>query len=213
MVVFSSYDFWLPFLWLAALWMVWRGSFRARAFLLLLGAALGLVNWFVGLAKPVFDRPRPNQHLADVRWIDLDSSTRFRALSLARPLEVKINPEPLGVALGRGRSFPSGHSANLFCAATVAALCFRRGWLAFLPAALTGYSRVYCGAHHPSDVVVTALFAAATAVFTVLLLAWAWQRWGGKVLPGLHARHPALLGDPVGEAAAGEQKAVRAEVV
>ncbi|MBS0660794.1 MAG: phosphatase PAP2 family protein [Verrucomicrobia bacterium] len=199
MAVFSSYDFWLPFLCLAAVVIAWRGSFQARTFLVLLAVTMAVVNWLVGLAKPVFDRPRPNQHLSQVRWIDLDSTTAFRALSLFKALEVRINSEPLGVPAGKGRSFPSGHSANLFCAATVAALCFRRGWTAFFVAALTGYSRVYVGAHHPSDVLVTALFAATVAIFTVGLLSWLWERWGQRVWPSLHLRHPRLLGAESGQ--------------
>lgn len=195
MAVFSSYDFWLPFLYIAAALVAWRGAFRARAFLVVLAVAMGLTNWFVGLAKPAFDRPRPNQHLPAVRWVDLDSTTSFRALSVFKPLDIKVNAEPLGVPAGKGRSFPSGHAANLFCAATVTALCFRRGWLAFLPAGLTGYSRVYVGAHHPSDILVTAFFAATVAIFTVGLLAFVWERWGPRIWPSLHARHPKLVGE------------------
>lgn len=195
MAVFSSYDFWIPFLCLAVVWVAWRGAFRGRAFLVLLAVTMALVNWLVGVAKPAFDRPRPNQHLSEIRWVDLDSTTTFRALSLAKPLVIKVNAEPMGVPQGRGRSFPSGHAANLFCAAMVTALCFSRGWLAFGPALLTGYSRVYCGAHHPSDVLVTAFFAVTAAIFTVALLAFVWQRWGGRISPKLHAAHPHLIGN------------------
>lgn len=193
MVVFSSYDFWMPFLILAGLLVAWRGGFQGRAFLLVLGLTLWAVNFCVGQAKGSFDRPRPNQRLADVRYIDFDPSTNPRLLSLAKPLQVKINPEPLGVALGRGRSFPSGHTANLFAAATVCALCFRRGWTGFFAAGVTGYSRVYTGSHHPSDVLVTACFAMALALFICALLAFVWSRWGRRMLPALHARHPRLV--------------------
>ncbi len=195
MAVFSSYDFWIPFLWIAGALIAWRGGFRGRAFLIVLGLVLGLLNFAVQIGKKSFDRPRPNQHLSNVRWIDLDQQTSPRFLALGKPLFEKINAEPLPVARGNGRSFPSGHVVNLFGAATVTAAFFRRrGWLAFLPATLTAYSRVYTGAHHPSDVVVTAFFATSAALLLLAAFLALWQGLGARFAPRLLARHPALFG-------------------
>ncbi len=53
----------------------------------------------------------------------------------------------------RSSSFPSGHAANTFGAATVLFLAQRRLWsLGFVVALLVGLSRVYVGVHYPSDV-------------------------------------------------------------
>lgn len=196
MAIFSSYDFWLPFLVLAGVLMLWRGGFRARMCLLSIGVVLLALNQLAGLAKRRFDRPRPNQHLSNVRVIDLDPQTSPRVLALGKPLFDRIHAEPIPVAQGQGRSFPSGHTTNLFGAATVFAVFYRRrGWLAYLAALLTGYSRVYTGGHHPSDVLVTAIFSIALTLLILALLGWLWNHFGGRMLPALHAQHPYLFGE------------------
>jgi undecaprenyl-diphosphatase len=196
MAIFSSYDFWLPFLILAGVLMLWRGGFRARMCLLSIGIVLLFLNQLAGMTKKRFDRPRPNQHLPNVRTIDLDPQTSPRVLALAKPLYDHTSVEAKPVAAGQGRSFPSGHTTNLFGAATVFAVFYRRrGWLAYLAALLTGYSRVYTGGHHPSDVIVTAIFTVAITLLVLALLGWLWNHQGGRMAPVLHARHPHLFGE------------------
>lgn len=52
-------------------------------------------------------------------------------------------------------AFPSGHSASAFAFFGVLALAYRRiGWCFLGPAAAIGWSRIYLGAHHLSDVLV-----------------------------------------------------------
>jgi undecaprenyl-diphosphatase len=71
-------------------------------------------------------------------------------MRLFEPVLVKPS-EPNGEM--RGKSFPSSHTVNMFAAATVIA-CFygRAGLIMYLLAAAVAYSRVYCGAHWPSDI-------------------------------------------------------------
>jgi undecaprenyl-diphosphatase len=196
MAIFSSYDFWIPFLVLAGVLMLWRGGFRARMCLVSMGLVLLALNQLAGVAKKRIDRPRPGQHLPNVRTIDLDPQTSPRILALAKPLFDHTDANPKPVAEGLGRSFPSGHTTNLFGAATVFAVFYRRrGWLAFPAALLTGYSRVYTGGHHPSDVIVTAVFSVAIALLILATLGWLWNHLGGRMAPALHARHPHLFGE------------------
>ena len=60
-------------------------------------------------------------------------------------------------------SFPSGHSASSFAAATVIFLNHpRTGWPALVLAALIAFSRLYVGVHYPTDV----LFGALSGILT-----------------------------------------------
>ena len=66
---------------------------------------------------------------------------------------VHVVGEPLAT-----RSFPSGHTNTAFCAACVLAFFFGGWyWLAFAPAFLVAYSRVYMGVHFPLDIAVGGL--------------------------------------------------------
>ena len=54
---------------------------------------------------------------------------------------------------GNSFSFPSGHAAKAFLAATILSGFFvRRKKLFFTLAALVAFSRIYLGVHYPSDV-------------------------------------------------------------
>jgi len=78
------------------------------------------------------------------------------------------------VAIPHSHSFPSGHAAIAFAAATVLAVLMPPAAPLFFVLALAiGYSRVYVGVHWPLDVVGGAFIGAATAL---LLLAVARRR-------------------------------------
>ena len=81
------------------------------------------------ILKPLFLRPRPEfAHL---------------------PFEVMIRGPHYG-----GSSFPSSHALVFFCIVGILISFDRRMvWPLFFLGAVTAYSRVYCGAHFPIDVI------------------------------------------------------------
>ena len=134
---------WSALLLLPMLWHV-----RTRAFAGPLAAGVVLQAVLVWALKAVIGRTRP--------WI---------ALGL---------PAPIGSP--HDCSFPSGHAAGAFCVAMFLAVALPVAWretpararvvtvCAFVYAALVASSRVYLGAHFPSDVVAGALLGGAVGV-------------------------------------------------
>lgn len=194
MAVFSSLDFWVPFLVLLFVLTAIFGGFKARALLVTLLCAVGLTEGLVvSPLKQIVDRPRPHQSVDGARVVTLQK-TKPVQLAIFKAPKVKASKAALPEEEISGRSFPSGHAANNFAAAAVL-ICFypRRGWW-FLPvAALVSYSRIYTASHWPSDVTFSAVLGSAMGLFTVYLLSRAWQRWGAMVAPRLAAAYPTFI--------------------
>jgi membrane-associated phospholipid phosphatase len=93
-----------------------------------LGAAVGLTDFFGGQLKWVFERVRPCRALAEA---------------------VKIEPSGCGGLF----SFPSNHAANTAAiAAFLQVLYPKSGWITWPIVAFVGFSRVFIGAHYVTDV-------------------------------------------------------------
>lgn len=181
MAAASSFDLWWPFFALAAALMLWRGGARARWALVTLAVLLAVGETAIdNPLKHAVHRLRPWQAMAGVRQVDLARHSWPRMLALFEPAAVKVTAEPTAVSEADphpGRSFPSSHVVNNFCAATVLTLFYRRrGALCFLPAALVAYSRVYVGAHWPSDVLVSMVLAVGLALLGTAAAQWAARR-------------------------------------
>jgi membrane-associated phospholipid phosphatase len=90
--------------------------------------------------------------------------------------DIVDRPRPTGtdpvVPLPDSPAFPSGHAATAFAAAVaLAAFTHRTLWLPLLAVAgLVGYSRIWLGVHHVSDVIGGAALGAAVAVVAVWLV-------------------------------------------
>jgi len=123
--------------------IAWLGGSRGRrAGIAVTLASLSATYLMQRLVKPVFRRRRP--------FVDRDI------------LVVGIKP--------LDASFPSGHTASSFAAATAMATFYPKAApLAFTLASGVGVSRVYLGHHFPSDVAVGAVAGAGIGA----LIAWA----------------------------------------
>jgi undecaprenyl-diphosphatase len=133
-----------------------------------LALAVGMAYLVVdGVIKPVIDRDRPYEVLAEARLID------------QRPVT---------------GSFPSGHTASSFAGALAASRLFPAARVVWWSMAVAvGVSRVYLGAHWPSDVVAGALVGVAVAWFTLggSRVRWRGDRGGGRSPAPASAPSPA----------------------
>ena len=196
MALASCLPAWTPPALLLLLFILIRGSFRSRTWLLVSLLILGINDGLIANPlKKLVNRPRPYQVVADLRIVDLAKATP-RILAIRQPPTVKISepsiPDPTRPIAGR--SFPSAHTTNTLALALITACFYRRfGWLAFFPALLVGYSRIYVGSHWPSDVLFSILLSLTTTSLLLLLAAFLWKRSAHRLFPRLHLDHPRLF--------------------
>ncbi|MCL4180112.1 MAG: glycosyltransferase family 39 protein [Verrucomicrobia bacterium] len=147
--------------------MLWLGNARLRACLLFAIAAVVLgESLVIGPLKQAIRRPRPADLLPETRLL---------------------------VGQGKPRSMPSGHAANSFTVVAVMVWFYRRKALVLLPVAgAIAISRVYNGAHFPSDVLVGAILGTACAGLTIWGADRLWAGLGRRWWPLWHQRLPSL---------------------
>ena len=191
MASLSSFDLWIPIFAVLIVLLGVFGGFRERALLVTLVITVIFTDCLViNALKPLFNRPRPRQ-AESVRLVDF-APARPRLLALGRPLMVTCSlPETGKVA---GRSFPSAHTGNNFAGlAVLIAFYRRRGWWYLPVAAGVGYSRIYLGAHWPSDVFLSAFLGIGLGAVTLIAVQAAWKKCGARFAPVTFDAHPELF--------------------
>jgi len=169
------------------------GGFRARTFVTCLGLSLLITNPLIGVLKSAVDRHRP-KHVQTVRMVELQKADpKFLAL-FKKPI---IRFSDSSDRNRSGPSFPSGHVMNNSVIAVFCTLFYRRrGWLYWFVTLAVGYSRIYLGAHWPSDIISTLFLAIGEALLLLGLFELIWRSAGRKWMAQLFARYPSLIADP-----------------
>ena len=193
MAALSDSSIWEPLFIAIGVSALLLGGFRARAFVICLVLSVLITTQVTGLLKSAVDRHRP-KHVENVRMVQLQR-TRPAFLTLFKKPTIRFSDS--SDRNRSGPSFPSGHVMNNCMIAVFCTLFYpRRGWLYWFVALAVGYSRIYLGAHWPSDVIATFFLAGGEALLLVGLFELIWRSAGRKWMPQFFARYPSLIADP-----------------
>ena len=176
----SSLDVWQPFMIAGALWALIGGGRAGLCFIvsIVIGLVLGDVILSHAL-KHAFSRPRPRDVRAGVIIRSLSPGDP-KLFHVFEPPVVKVS-EPSTDPVRHGNSFPSSHVVNLFMFATVA-FRYRRGagiLLGFV-GIVVAWSRIYCGAHWPTDIPPSILLGIASGFTAAWWVDFAARRFGWR---------------------------------
>jgi undecaprenyl-diphosphatase len=187
----SSMEFWIPLLVLGAGFLTWKQGIRGAACIVICLLGVGINESCIAQPlKKLTHRARPHQSMEGVRRVDV-AGVRPKILSLGYPMQISHSgiPDPNDTTR---RSFPSAHVLNSTVLGVVLWAFLRwSGWLV-LPL-LMAWSRVYTGAHWPSDVLASLLLGVP---FSLLLLWGCESFWRGPLArrrPRWTAGSPTLI--------------------
>ena len=197
MAALSDSQIWMPFIIAVGISALIFGGFKARAFVICMAISLAIAGMVTSALKSSVGRHRP-KHVQSVRMVELQKA-RPKFLTLFKKPVIRFSDS--SDRTRSGPSFPSGHAVNNTIAATYFTLFYRRrGWLYWFVALAVAYSRVYLGAHWPSDVVATLFLGIGGALLMLGFFELIWRTAARKWMPELFARHRSLLGDFNGRA-------------
>ena len=191
MAAVSDSEIWRPLFVAVGISALLFGGFKARAFVICLAFSLLIGSFVTSTLKSAVDRRRPKQ-VEIVRMVQLQKA-RPKFLTLSQKPTIRFSDS--SDRSRSGPSFPSGHVATNTIIAVFCTMFYRRGWLYWFVTALVGYSRIYLGAHWPSDVIATVFLGIGESLFLLAVFQWIWKILGRKWTPQLFARHPSLVGD------------------
>src|SRR5256886_6546813 len=190
MAAVSDSEIWRPLFIALGVVALFVDGFKTRAFVICLALSLLIGALVTSGLKSAVDRRRPKQ-IQSVRMVQLQKAHPKFLTLLKRPT---IRCSDSSDRNQSGPSFPSGHVTNNTMIAVFCTLFYRRrGWLYWFITAAVGYSRIYLGAHWPSDVIATLFLGVGEALLLLSLFELIWRIVGRKWMPRLFARHPTLI--------------------
>jgi undecaprenyl-diphosphatase len=190
MAALGDSEIWKPLFIAIGLSALFFGGFKARAFVICLLLSLLIAELFTGVLKSAVHRHRPKQ-VESVRMVELQKA-RPKFMSLFKKRTIRFSDQ--SDRNRSGPSFPSGHLANNTIIAIYCTLFYRRrGWFYWIITAAVGYSRIYLGAHWPSDIIATLFLAIGEALLMLGVFELIWRTAARNWAPNLYARHPSLI--------------------
>jgi undecaprenyl-diphosphatase len=186
----SDGEIWRPFFAGIGVGAVILSGFNTRAFVICLALSLIIGSQVTSALKSAVDRRRPKQ-VENVRMVQLQKARPKIFTLFKRPT---IRYSDAADRNKSGPSFPSGHVAsNTIIAVFCTLFYWRRGWLYWFVVAAVAYSRVYLGAHWPSDVIATVFLGIGESLFLLALFEFVWRTIGPKWMAKIFAQHPSLI--------------------
>ncbi len=137
--------------------------------LIFIAVSMSLAGISNSWIKTLVSRPRPLTYFAAQRQQAIEKGTDMPE----GPGREALVPRVVGPRW-KHRSFPSGHANTACSAAMILCTLFGGVWaLAFAPAVLVGYSRVYLGVHFPLD----SFGGGMLGAIVIALVFSAYRRW------------------------------------